>query len=220
MEEAEPRAVLEAHLVACVQESLALYMHDNACFLAERLVAEFPSEVGPLLCRCGGGNTASPRRPATRRRPPADPPACCATSAGQHVPAGHLLLPCQPALPDVPPAQGWAPGRRVLHPASSPCCWLSSWLRCGLLRSRQLQEPSSNPYPACLPAGLTGPQSRYLLALSCLQLGKLTEAETALMPDNDATRVGGAAGPPLGAGCMRRSAGWVQVLTADGASGY
>ena len=37
--------------------------------------------------------------------------------------------------------------------------------------------------------GLAGAQSRYLFALCCLQLGKLTEAESALMPDNDASRV-------------------------------
>lgn len=36
---------LESHLVACVQESLSLYMQENAIFLAERLVAEFPTEV-------------------------------------------------------------------------------------------------------------------------------------------------------------------------------
>ncbi len=36
---------LEAHLVACVQHSLGLYLFDNACFMCERLVAQFPSEV-------------------------------------------------------------------------------------------------------------------------------------------------------------------------------
>ncbi len=39
--------------------------------------------------------------------------------------------------------------------------------------------------------GLAGEQSRYLYALCALQLGKLTDAETALLPDNDAKRVGG-----------------------------
>lgn len=38
---------MEEHLVAVVQQSLALYLHDNACFLCERLVAQFPSEVRP-----------------------------------------------------------------------------------------------------------------------------------------------------------------------------
>ena len=53
------RDPLEAHLTACVQESLALYLFDNATFLGERLVAEFPSEVGAPLARraaaWGGG---------------------------------------------------------------------------------------------------------------------------------------------------------------------
>ena len=54
---------LEAQLTACVQESLALYLFDNATFLGERLVAEFPSEVGRGAglagrgCSLGGGLT-------------------------------------------------------------------------------------------------------------------------------------------------------------------
>ena len=36
---------MESQLVACVQESLALYLYENARFMAERLVAEFPTEV-------------------------------------------------------------------------------------------------------------------------------------------------------------------------------
>lgn len=39
----------ESHLVACVQESLALYLNDNAIFLCERLVAEFPTEQNVFL---------------------------------------------------------------------------------------------------------------------------------------------------------------------------
>ena len=39
-------AAMEEHMVACVQHSLSLYLFDNACFLCERLVAQFPSEVG------------------------------------------------------------------------------------------------------------------------------------------------------------------------------
>lgn len=43
--------------------------------------------------------------------------------------------------------------------------------------------------------GLAGAQSRYLFAVCCMQLGKHTEAEAALMPDNDISRVpNGAAG--------------------------
>lgn len=36
---------LEAELIACVHDSLRLYLHDNARFMCERLVAEFPSPV-------------------------------------------------------------------------------------------------------------------------------------------------------------------------------
>lgn len=36
---------MESHLVACVQQSLGLYLFENAIFLCERLVAEFHSEV-------------------------------------------------------------------------------------------------------------------------------------------------------------------------------
>lgn len=39
---------MEAQLVACVHESLALYLYENARFMAERLVAEFPREVKSL----------------------------------------------------------------------------------------------------------------------------------------------------------------------------
>lgn len=102
---------LESHLVACVQESLSLYMQENAIFLAERLVAEFPTEGNHFLL------------------------ATCYHRANQPYRAYHILK------------------------------------------------------------GLMGAQSRYLFALSCLNLGKLTEAETALMPDNDSTKVpNGAAG--------------------------
>lgn len=36
---------MEAYLVTCVQNSLALYLNDNAKFLCERLVATYPREV-------------------------------------------------------------------------------------------------------------------------------------------------------------------------------
>lgn len=36
---------MEAQLVASVQQSLGLYLYDNASFMCERLVAEFPGEV-------------------------------------------------------------------------------------------------------------------------------------------------------------------------------
>jgi hypothetical protein len=47
--EPEAHHSLEAQLVASVQESLALYLYDNARFLCERLVAESPTEVLYLL---------------------------------------------------------------------------------------------------------------------------------------------------------------------------
>ena len=43
---------MEQQLVACVQESLALYLHDNARFMAERLLAEFPSEASRSVRFC------------------------------------------------------------------------------------------------------------------------------------------------------------------------
>ncbi len=57
MQEEEPASAppaggadpLEAHLAACVQESLALHLYPNAAFLAERLAAEFPSEANVFL---------------------------------------------------------------------------------------------------------------------------------------------------------------------------
>lgn len=44
------KQAMEAQLVACVQESLALYLHDNARFMAERLLAEFSTEVCHAPC--------------------------------------------------------------------------------------------------------------------------------------------------------------------------
>jgi hypothetical protein len=35
----------EQQLVACIEESLALHMPENAWFLAERLIAEAPTEA-------------------------------------------------------------------------------------------------------------------------------------------------------------------------------
>ena len=47
------KSPLEGQLVASIQENLALYLYDNAIFLAERLLAEFPSEQNVyLLATC------------------------------------------------------------------------------------------------------------------------------------------------------------------------
>lgn len=45
-------AAVEHHMIACVNESLSLYLMSNARFMCERLVADFPSEVrlGHLDC--------------------------------------------------------------------------------------------------------------------------------------------------------------------------
>ena len=43
-------AAIERHMVACVNESLSLYLMSNARFMCERLVAEFPSEARPGFC--------------------------------------------------------------------------------------------------------------------------------------------------------------------------
>lgn len=40
---------METHLIACVQESLSLCLFDNAIFLAERLMAEYPKETNVFL---------------------------------------------------------------------------------------------------------------------------------------------------------------------------
>ena len=44
-----PEAAMEQHMIACVHESLGLYLMDNARFMAERLVAEYPSQVRSRL---------------------------------------------------------------------------------------------------------------------------------------------------------------------------
>lgn len=44
-------AAFEAQLVAQVVDSLAMYMMENARFMAERLHAEFPKEVRMMLDR-------------------------------------------------------------------------------------------------------------------------------------------------------------------------
>ena len=137
-------AGMEAHLIASVQESLALYLHDNAIFLCERLVADFPTEVGT--------------------RPPN--PTCF---------AGCTFF-------------------VLTHPTSAsprlgvlPTCCL---LQVNIFLLATCYHRASQTYRAYhVLRGLVGEQSRYLFALCCMQLGKLTEAEAALMPDNDASRV-------------------------------
>jgi hypothetical protein len=45
-------APAESTLLSCIQESIALHLFDNAKFLAERLVASYPSEVKAYIQRC------------------------------------------------------------------------------------------------------------------------------------------------------------------------
>ena len=45
-------AAVERHMIACVNESLSLYLMSNARFMCERLVAEFPSEVYTTAIVC------------------------------------------------------------------------------------------------------------------------------------------------------------------------
>lgn len=53
-----PHAAMEAQMVACVVDSLRLYLHDNARFMCERLVAEFPTPVRPPPAfACTAGST-------------------------------------------------------------------------------------------------------------------------------------------------------------------
>jgi hypothetical protein len=53
-------AALQAQLIACIQESLAFYLVDNAIFLCERLVAQFPSEVGAQRPACSAPACGTP----------------------------------------------------------------------------------------------------------------------------------------------------------------
>ncbi|KAJ9516400.1 hypothetical protein QJQ45_011078 [Haematococcus lacustris] len=104
--------VLEGHLAGCVQESLSLFLFDNAKWLAERLVAQSPSEQNVSLL------------------------AVCYFQANQAYRAYQLL------------------------------------------RS----------------SGITTHSARYLLALCCIQLGKLNDARDALLKQGDREVPLGAAG--------------------------
>ena len=89
-------AAVERHIIACVNESLSLYLMSNARFMCERLVAEFPSEVSHAAayhiiglqvqsCTCMHECVICSLTylvSATFLRP----------SAGKHVPAGNVLL--------------------------------------------------------------------------------------------------------------------------------
>lgn len=147
-----PGPAMEEHLVACVQQSLGLYLFDNASFLAERLVAQFPSEVGPAAGSC----CHHPPLPACRCHPPP-----CAARAVFSAAQSRWARP-----PSLAAQANFFLLATCYHRANQ------SYRAYHLLR------------------GLAGEQSRYLFALCAMQLGKLTEAETALLPDNDASRVG------------------------------
>lgn len=145
---------MEGQLVATIQENLALYLNENAIFLAERLLAEFPSEQNVYLL------------------------ATCYHRAQQSYRAYHLL-------------------KGELNQSGdderSDLFFYIKDLYLTFLSHHVM-------------AGLHGPQCRYLFALCCLEMGKLTEAESALLPDNDVSRVpNGAAGYFLLGRCFQLS---------------
>lgn len=39
----------EEHLIACIEDSISLFLFDNACFLAERLLAQRPDDVSTCI---------------------------------------------------------------------------------------------------------------------------------------------------------------------------
>ena len=88
---------MEQQLVACVQDSLALYLHDNARFMAERLQAEFPSEASWHIPPCTCASSSSDLKLQSMINPPAW------LLAGQRAPAGNLLLQVRPGVPGIPP---------------------------------------------------------------------------------------------------------------------
>ena len=76
-------AAVESHMIACVNESLSLYLMSNARFMCERLVAEFPSEVS-LSSQTSIHDSSKIRyRPCMLMR-------MCIP--GKYIPAGNMLL--------------------------------------------------------------------------------------------------------------------------------
>ena len=141
---------MEDQLVACVHSSLGLYLYDNACFLCERLVAQFPSEVR-RLGRQGAAVSSAAAAAANQVAAAADP------RAARHAAAQPVLLqPYSPALchhlmppPRSPTCSFWPPATTAATsrttrttccggcPASRaatsarcvPCSWASSQRR-------------------------------------------------------------------------------------------
>ena len=97
---------VECHMVACVNESLSLYLMSNARFMCERLVAEFPSEVtASMTCRNTLHNLvySTSRWMHTIDSHTAEHVLC---SVGEHLSAGYLLLQIRPGTSSIPLAHG------------------------------------------------------------------------------------------------------------------
>lgn len=92
-------AAVEHHMIACVNESLSLYLMSNARFMCERLVADFPSEVGL-------NHLIVPEHHETCTLQQAVLVSTFDTFAGQHLSAGDMLLQIRPGPSCIPLANG------------------------------------------------------------------------------------------------------------------
>jgi hypothetical protein len=154
-------AAFEAQLVAQVVDSLAMYMMENARFMAERLHAEFPKEVNHYPCSSiSGGSCALP-----------------ADRADSFVTFDCLTMgqcPCRATLTCWEYATSGAI-KPIQHMRSCEVC---SPLPCYFVfLNPSIQFMFVNKF---LHAGCTSAQSRYMFAICCMKLGKYGEAEKAL----------------------------------------
>jgi anaphase-promoting complex subunit 3 len=149
---------MEAHLVACIRESLSLYLYDNAQFLCERLVAAFPTQVS-----CKWHIVW-----------------CSARQLLDGV--SQLWIICRQMF------TCWLPATfdQIKYTEPTICLLVrphGGHFVLGLIR---VSCPDHNVVEAKAHAGnAQDAQSRYLLAQASLRLGKLTEAEQALKPGGD-----------------------------------
>lgn len=145
--QATAEELMESHLVASIQEYLQLHLTKNSIFLAERLVAQFPSEDNLHLL------------------------ATCYHRSGQTYRAYHQLR-----------------GSLIRFVRFSP---FSKPVRNLFFLHFHNHVNQNN-------TGLGGESCRYLYAVCCLELGKFTEAEAVLLPNDDNESIpNGAAGVHL-----------------------
>jgi hypothetical protein len=121
---------MEAQMVACVVDSLRLYLHENARFMCERLVAEFPTPVRPQPGpACGRGGVQDGKvvqqdvaegcfNSQVMLRWAGSSDSLLAQRTGQCAPACDLLLPFGPGLPCLPPVAECATAG---SPPLAPC---------------------------------------------------------------------------------------------------